>query len=182
MNFESFIGYTFLDDINLCDELIKYYKNHNQKIKDNLFNIKTLTGVGIVLPTNDEVIKKYLSELKNAVDDYINKYSFCNYYASWDIVENFNLQYYKPNEGFYSWHTERFSAEYPFNNRHLVFMTYLNDVTDAGETEWYHQKLKIKPKKGLTVIWPVDWTFTHRGIPSPTQEKYIITGWYNFTK
>ena len=59
-------------------------------------------------------------------------------------------------------------------------MTYLNDVTDQGETEWLHQNLKIKPKKGLTIFWPTDWTFVHRGITSPSQEKYIATGWYNY--
>ena len=60
-------------------------------------------------------------------------------------------------------------------------MFYLNDVEDEGETEFYYQKLKVKPKKGLTLIWPADWTHTHRGIPSKTQEKYIATGWYSFT-
>ena len=59
-------------------------------------------------------------------------------------------------------------------------MTYLNDITDDGETEFFHQKIKIKPEKGLTVIWPADWTFTHRGIPSNTQVKYITTGWMSF--
>ena len=29
----------------------------------------------------------------------------------------------------------------------------------------------------MTLIWPADWTFTHRGVPSPTQEKIITTGW-----
>jgi hypothetical protein len=61
-------------------------------------------------------------------------------------------------------------------------MTYLNDVTDDGETEFYYQQVKFQPKKGLTVIWPADWTHTHRGIASMTQDKYIVTGWYNFTK
>ena len=41
------------------------------------------------------------------------------------------------------------------------------------------QPIKIKPKKGLSVIWPADFTYTHRGIPSPTQEKYIATGWFH---
>ena len=59
-------------------------------------------------------------------------------------------------------------------------MTYLNDVVDGGETEWYYQNIKIKPVKGLTVIWPTDWTYTHRGLTSPTQTKYIATGWFNF--
>ena len=57
-------------------------------------------------------------------------------------------------------------------------MTYLNNVTDKGETEFLHQKLKIKPEIGKTLIWPTDFTHTHRGIPSPTQEKYIVTGWF----
>jgi hypothetical protein len=65
-------------------------------------------------------------------------------------------------------------------DRHLVFMTYLNDVEEGGETEWFHQNLRIKPEKGLTVIWPSDWTFTHRGLPSTIQDKYIITGWFNY--
>ena len=60
-------------------------------------------------------------------------------------------------------------------------MTYLNDVTDAGGTEFYHQKVTVTPVKGLTLVWPADWTFTHRGVPSPTQEKRIMTGWFNFS-
>jgi hypothetical protein len=59
-------------------------------------------------------------------------------------------------------------------------MTYLNDVNDQGETEFYHQNIKIKPEKGLTLIWPADWTHTHRGITSPSENKFIVTGWYNF--
>jgi hypothetical protein len=59
-------------------------------------------------------------------------------------------------------------------------MTYLNDVQDAGETAFYHQDVLIKPEKGLTLIWPSDWTFTHKGIPSPTEDKYIVTGWFSF--
>ena len=77
------------------------------------------------------------------------------------------------------WHCEK-SGDEGNINRHLVFMTYLNDVTDGGETEWYYQKEKIKPEKGLTVIWPAEWMFTHRGVISKTQTKYITTGWYNF--
>jgi hypothetical protein len=59
-------------------------------------------------------------------------------------------------------------------------MTYLNDVNDGGETHFYHQELKVQPRKGLTLIWPADWTYTHRGIASPTEDKYIVTGWYSY--
>jgi hypothetical protein len=59
-------------------------------------------------------------------------------------------------------------------------MTYLNDVKDGGQTEWFHQKLKIKPEIGLTVIWPVDWMFLHKGVVAKKEEKFIITGWFSF--
>ena len=103
-----------------------------------------------------------------------------NSYGNWGFVQNINIQHYAPSEGFYAWHTERTGAAEPMVSRHMVFMTYLNDLDDGGQTEFYHQKLAIKPEKGLTLIWPSDWTFTHRGIPSMTQEKYITTGWINY--
>jgi len=61
-------------------------------------------------------------------------------------------------------------------------MTYLNDVDDAGQTEFFYQQVKIKPIKGLTLFWPADWTHTHRGVTSLTQTKYITTGWYSFNR
>ena len=61
-----------------------------------------------------------------------------------------------------------------------MFMTYLNDVTDAGQTEFKIQKRKVNARRGKTLIWPVDWTHTHRGIVSPTQSKYIVGGWFSY--
>ena len=34
--------------------------------------------------------------------------------------------------------------------------------------------------KGLTIIWPTDFTHTHSGQISKTHEKYIITGWVEY--
>ena len=59
-------------------------------------------------------------------------------------------------------------------------MTYLNTVREGGSTYFNHYDLEIQPQKGLTLIWPADWTHTHRGLVSQTKEKYIITGWYSF--
>ena len=58
-------------------------------------------------------------------------------------------------------------------------MTYLNSVEDGG-TEFKYQNLITPAKKGLTLIWPAQWTHTHRGQISGTKEKYIVTGWFNF--
>ena len=58
-------------------------------------------------------------------------------------------------------------------------MTYLNDVPDGG-TKFPSQSFIAPAEKGLTLIWPAEWTHAHVGQISPTNEKYIITGWYSF--
>ena len=89
------------------------------------------------------------------------------------IVE-LNIQHYEPGGGFKIFHCENSTKD--TINRHLVFMTYLNDVNDGG-TIFKYQNLITPATKGSTLIWPVNWTHTHKGQISGTSEKYIITGW-----
>ena len=62
----------------------------------------------------------------------------------------------------------------------LVWMFYLNDVYDGGETFFPHQAKKVKARQGKLVIWPSDWTHAHYGLVSNTETKYIISSWFNF--
>lgn len=187
----NFILQEYLEDITVCDKLINLHKiSDNKHIgvigangKDTVDLSKKASTDLTIYPQDialNAIIKNYFDQLQNVIEIYKKQYPMSDNYAPWGLTEGFNIQHYKPNEGYFNWHTERASAIPENCNRHLVFMTYLNDVNDQGETEFYHQKLKVKPKKGLTLIWPADWTYTHRGITSPTEEKYILTGWYNF--
>lgn len=182
----SFIDGEFIDPL-ICDGLIEFFN------EDTQFPVHPgATGNGVDTNSKDSVdkgispiirdhrISSYLNALEEVLNLYIKKYTFCNEAVKpWALKEHFNIQWYPPNGGFKTFHTER-DGSLGAMNRILVFMTYLNDVEDEGETEFYYQNIKVKPKKGLTLIWPADWTHTHRGIPSPTQEKIIATGWYSF--
>ena len=170
-------------DTAFCDDIVEYYGTQipnrgmcgaNQVILEEIDSYDTLLGYGT--PHAD----KYFEVLQKCVDAYIEKYKYCDAQFPWTVMEGINIQKYLPKGGYHKWHCERTGGSKDTNTRHMVFMTYLNDVTDAGETEFFHQNLKLKPEKGLTVLWPADWMFTHRGIPSPTQEKMIVTGWFNF--
>jgi hypothetical protein len=179
-----------IDDLTICDDLLDYYKKSDRKRKGTTFipsgeiivdtNFKDSVDVPIYPDDHNEAFGRYIVELQKAVDNYIDVYPECNSASPWQITETVAVQYYPPGGGYKTYHCERCVSDYPQATRHLVWMTYLNDVTDAGETEFYFQKIKIQPKKGLTIVWPADWTHTHRGIPSQTEEKYIITGWFNF--
>jgi hypothetical protein len=109
--------------------------------------------------------------------EYEYKYHQASHMVNYGITELINLQTYKPGGGFKKWHCER--AGISQQTRCLAFMTYLNDVVDGG-TEFMYQKIISPAKKGLTMIWPSDWTHTHRGQISQTAKKYIITGWLNY--
>tara|TARA_Y100000356_G_C11138844_1_gene224201 strand:- start:50 stop:634 length:585 start_codon:yes stop_codon:yes gene_type:complete len=179
---ETFIYETMLDDVSLCDALIDYhnnnleYKSSGEVGKGVDKKVKASTDVFVHGGNKNPMIHMYMQEVMDIVTKYVEKYNLKNMF---DLAfkENWNIQHYKPNEGFFGWHCER--TFYASHQRALVFMTYLNDVTDGGETEFYWQKVKTKPIKGKTVIWPTDFTHLHRGIPSPTQHKYIATGWMN---
>ena len=179
---DNFIMGWYMDDTSLCDRLIDYFENRAERLPgisakgvDESFKKST-----DALVLEEPLVKEYGNYLEQYSNLYKEKYPACNSYAPWRPIQYLQIQKYKPSEAFYGWHTERSEGDGKIASRHLVFMTYLNNVTDGGETEWMHQEIKIKPEKGLTIIWPVDWTFTHRGLASPTQDKYILTGWFNF--
>ena len=178
----TFIYKYQMKDLSLCDRLIEYHKNsYEYKRPGSSGNSgksgKLSTDVGVNIGSTDPSISEYQRHVYGTVTAYKKNYKYMN--SPVELSEVFNIQHYKPNEGFFDYHTERTNIDNA--KRALVFMTYLNDVTDGGETEFYYQKVKVKPKKGLTLIWPTDFTHTHHGITSPTQEKYIATGWFNFT-
>lgn len=129
---------------------------------------------------NDPRIIAYINCLSQTIKDYMKMFPSIGP-GGWELAlaEDFNIQRYKPGEGFYEWHYER-NPFPPASQRVLVFMTYLNDAEEAG-TSFMYQNLTTECKKGLTCIWPADWTYTHKGQISKEHEKTIITGWISYT-
>lgn len=165
------------------DELLEYWHNNkdkavkgfvgNQEVREK---IKKSSEI-LIEPTN---LKNFLyqEELLNCQKQYISEYGYANEVDFYGITEYIKIQYYDKGWGFYDWHFE--NTGHPITiKRHLVFNTYLNDVENGG-TEFLYQDYTTKAQKGSTIIFPATWTHTHRGQISQDQEKYIITGWFNF--
>jgi hypothetical protein len=191
INNKNFFIKGFFIDKKICQGLIKYFEKNKKLQKKGLVqgnspkykisDIKVSTDISI--PSEDYnkiVIDNYFIGLNRCIEEYKKIFTFCSANTfQWRITENVNIQKYNPKEGFFKWHNERIGMSDLNNKRHLVFMTYLNSLENGG-TEFFHQKIKLKAEQGLTVIWPADWTYTHRGIISSNETKYIATGWYNF--
>ena len=188
--------FIFIDDeeVNdeICDNLIDYFHNENEFkktrgsiIDDNGQSVvstefKNSVDMSISSYTTSKKIYSYLVKLNEVVKKYVEKFPFIVGSNPWSLSKVFNIQHYPIGGGYGVWHTERNSANKACVYRNLVWMTFLNDVSDGG-TEWFHQNLYVPAKKGRTVVWPSDWTHHHRGRISNTKEKYIITGWHDYT-
>jgi len=180
--FDTFIGGWYIPE-NVCDEILDYFKKETNKHYGTVENSKVGSIVDknqkesidmIIKPTNT-YFNNYFTSLKECVTLYAKRYEQLQGYQPFGLKENFNIQYYPPGGGYKTYHCER-----PVNNsRVLVFMTYLNTAKNAG-TEFKYYNLKTQAKKGLTLIWPTDFTHTHKGVISKKDEKHIVTGWLTF--
>jgi len=177
----NFIEQYQIDKV-LCKKIIDYFESASNKTSGtNGYSVNTSIKKSTDLVFDSPLLVQYINELAECTELYKKKYIYCDIgHEQWSIFPEINIQRYLPGEGYYKLHSERMTGYGEVARRHLVFMTYLNDVTDEGETFFYYQGLKVKPKTGLTLIWPAEWTHTHNGITSMTQTKYIVTGWMSY--
>ena len=186
----NFIGSWMLNPLSVCDELINYFEANKYKQKQGetsggeQLHIKNSIDISI-LPkdmklSGNEVFEEYFSNLFSCYEDYTEQWPFLTTFADSLQIGEFNLQRYQSGQHFGALHTERSSLD----SLHRIFawMTYLNDVDieDGGSTFFSHYDLDIQPKKGLTLIWPAEWTHAHKGNLLHANSKYIITGWMHF--
>ena len=183
----NFIGSWCIEPILICDDLISYFELNiakqksgqsgsglNPEIKDSV-DI-TMYPKDIILPGH-EAFKKYFDQLFECYKNYVEEWPFLNKISDKLEIGSFNIQRYKPGQHFKEIHTERSSLA--TLHRVFAFMTYLNDVEEGGSTYFSHYDLEIQPQRGLTLIWPAEWTHAHKGNILKEGAKYIITGWIN---
>lgn len=185
-----FLETFMIEDPSVCDALVETFEADPSAHRVGVVGKETGQVVDKTRKDSVEIkffpddprpsFQRYIAALKRCTMRYVEKYPYAGAVGDWGLSTPVNLQHYPQGGGYKTFHTERANRVEPGASRHLVFMTYLNDVNDEGGTEFFHQNVIVQPRKGLTVIWPADWTFFHRGIPSPTEEKRIITGWFNF--
>ena len=184
----TFIGSWVMDTPSLCDRLIDYFEAHTERQASgtttggNNIDNKDRTDISISpyelnLPGN-EIFRTYIDSLFECYKDYNLDWPFLSVMVDKLEIGTFNIGKYLPGQHFQKLHTERTSLN--TLHRLFAFMTYLNDVEEGGSTYFAHYDLNVRPQKGLTLIWPAEWTHAHKGNKLIRGYKYIITGWLNF--
>jgi len=186
---DTFIREYMLSDPSICDALVELFKKAvaanlvlpgvvGADVVDPQWKRSTDLGIGVAEKhwnLREFKFDAYMREVSGFINRYIDE--LVSHGGSFNLKYPPQIQWYKPGEGFYAWHVD---GAHGHADRALVFTTYLNDVTDGGGTEFHYQRMVTSAVKGKTVIFPAALTHVHRGVVSPTQHKYLLTGWLSW--
>ena len=181
--YESFIAGWYIDP-QICDDLIDLFNDNKEHQKIGVSggpynvqkNVKDSIDLGLHPDWDEPRFVAYKNALKECVGLYEKLYPEVKGFNAFGMTEGANIQHYPPGGGYFAEHCERTSK---METRCLVWMTYLNDVPNAG-THFKYQNVTSPSERGLTLIWPAEWTHAHKGNKLIRGYKYIITGWLNF--
>lgn len=193
-SYENFVGvYDGAFSDAYCDSLIEYFdwcnkqnrsfgRTEAERLKKDesaLLNPVSQQTISFTTPN----ITMYINEFNQGFWDtcykeYRDKYSVLSDYDNHTIY-TYKIQRTEPTGGYHIWHSEDGSKE--FSRRTGVYILYLNDVEEGGETEFLYFSKRVKPKKGRLMIFPPNYPWAHRGNPPLSGVKYILTGWTEFS-
>jgi hypothetical protein len=190
---ENFVGvYEEYFSAQFCDNLVEYFewcnKNNKTFSRPEREAVKKDDSVCLNPICAEEInfsfpnIQNYLEEFNDTFwnvchKDYFEKYSVLADYDRHTIF-TYKVQKTDPAGGYHIWHCEDGAKN--FSERVGVYILYLNDVEEGGETEFLYFSKRIKPKKGTLLIFPPNYPWAHRGNPPLSGTKYIMTGWLEF--
>jgi hypothetical protein len=192
--YDNFVGiYDNYFSSEYCDSLIEYFewcKTHNRTWQRPEEGVYKKDESSTLNPHNMNAIHftqhnlhSWLNEFNDVFwndcyKQYTEKYSALKLYGPHTIY-TYKVQKTLPGEGYHIWHPE--DGDIHSSRRIGVYMLYLNDVEEGGETEFIYINKRINAVKGRLLIWPPNFPWTHRGNPPLAGTKYVLTGWIEFS-
>lgn len=186
--YEDFIG-TYRKCLNddFCQEIIDAFDYH-QQIKsvwceDNQFPNSNAGRFDWAIELNHiemRMKKRFAARdlnqiLNHALAEYVQVFGHIKTTRFYSSAQK--VQKTPAGGGYHVWHDENTSAQ--DSNRKIVWMFYLNDDFDGGETEFLYYKKRVQPERGTLILWPAGLTHAHKGNLVLKGTKYIVTGWFN---
>ncbi len=191
-NNPSFIGSWMLPKKEICDDLVNLFENGNLVSSPGRtsggvnLSVKDSTDIAVfpkdIEKQGNESLSTLVRGLFDCYKDYVEQWPALKGFCDNLELGKFNLQRYAAGQHFSKSHCER--SDISSLHRVLAWMTYLNDVDESqgGATYFDYFDIRVQPRKGLTLIWPCEWTHFHKGEVIESGSKYIATGWMNFAK
>lgn len=179
-----------------CDKVIDHFnwsqENNKTYDRQESENVREVVKKDRAARLTEKPNERYFSsEHTNLIGQFNDRFfdvwysEYVKYFSILDASSKHGIYSHKiqktlPGGGYHTWHCE--AASFNSSRRLGVYILYLDDVDDGGETEFLYLNQRIKSKKGRLVIFPSGYVFTHRGNPPLSGEKHILTGWLEYTE
>ena len=189
--YKDFIGvYENMVPDDFCDEIIEQFDYHqtvNSMVycEDEQFNSSNAgrfdwaIDLSHMTPRMNRMADRDLNDyLIEGMNEYAHIFGHMKQVPLYTTTQK--VQKTPAGGGYHVWHDENSGVAH--STRVAVWMVYLNDDYEGGETEFLYYKRRIQPKKGTLLIWPAGLTHAHRGGLVLSGNKYVVTGWFNVTE
>ncbi len=117
---------------------------------------------------------QYTEALQNDIPIFLSAHNGINSIDLSTLVGPTAKVFKKSTDGIDIWMQDWSSAFDVASKRMLSCVTFLNDVEEGGELEFFNQKIKIIPEKGRVVIWPSYFTHIYKHHIPISSDKYIV--------
>jgi hypothetical protein len=165
-SFNSFIHGYYIDgrNIGLCDELAQYYIH---KEKTDFYGNQSCE-------LEDPPLTKKLDEqLYLCFNNYAKVYP-ASVVSIPGVIEKCIIQSSENGKPYNAIETVTVSKD--VRKRHLGFLLFLSDSpAEGGYISFYHQKISVRPEKGLMLVYPDNWQFTYT-VDAASSELYWLSG------
>jgi hypothetical protein len=178
-----------------CDKVVNFFnwsqKNNRTWSRSDSENINEMYKSDTSTSLHESLNQRYFSsDNTNLVSEFNDTFfdvwyaEYTKFFSTLNNAERHGILAHKvqktsPGQGYHIWHYE--AGNLVTAKRLGVYILYLNDVELGGETEFLYLRQRIEAKKGRLVIFPSGYVFSHRGNPPLSGDKYIMTGWLEYT-
>jgi hypothetical protein len=184
--YSDFIGeYSCAYSTEYCNEIIRcfdYYQDidavycgDDQFVNSNAGRFDWALDLYNMSPSMNGNVSQQMNEvLFECLEEYTQVFGHLKTVPFYSLAQK--IQKTPAGGGYHVWHDENSSIQEA--RRSLVWMVYLNDDYEGGETEYLYYKKRIQPERGKLLIWPAGMTHCHRGGLVLKGDKYVATGWF----
>ena len=185
--YEDFIGtYENALPVDFCQEIIEcfehYHRSNSVYCEDEQFQ-NSIAGrfdwaidmANMTSHMEGMAERNFNDILFKCFDEYIHTYGHLKQQKFYSTTQK--VQKTPAGGGYHVWHDENTSIAHCM--RAMVWMVYLNDNYEGGETEFLYYHKRVQPKQGKLIILPAGLTHAHRGGLVLEGMKYVVTGWFN---
>lgn len=165
----------------MCDKIIKAFHDTDKKqtgtvgrFGQDVVNQELKISTDWPIDHENQISKDIYPYILHCIGSVSKQFPHLQTFPPFSLTQ-LVMQEKKKNIGFFGPHID-VEIGNKEHERMMAIIIYLNDVEEGGETQFYTPlEYGIKPQKGKILVFPSTWRYLHAGVPSTSNDKYILT-------